>query len=157
MGNIYLWCIFIYITHLFVLNSVATLSLVTSSTFGELLDCMVVVAPDVHLAIFVKFLINNKNLRVLWLIHLSKRIQLRWVTDFNQDLLARNGSFLVFLPGKRELQLLAERLDELPDLQVRCIFGGRGWTESYRERFTWFRCFRKWGYTPISHPQNHHF
>ena len=49
-----------------------------------------------------------------------------WPTDFNQDLLARNGSFLVFLPGKRELQLLAERLDELPDLQVRCIFGGRG-------------------------------
>lgn len=42
-----------------------------------------------------------------------------------QDLFARNGSFLVFLPGKRELQLLAERLDELPDLQVRCIFGGR--------------------------------
>lgn len=48
------------------------------------------------------------------------------VTNFNQDLFARNGSFLVFLPGKRELQLLAERLDEHPDLQVRCIFGGRG-------------------------------
>lgn len=48
-------------------------------------------------------------------------------TVTNQDQ-TRNGSFLVFLPGKRELQLLAERLDELPDLQVRCIFGGRGFS-----------------------------
>lgn len=33
-------------------------------------------------------------------------------------------SFLVFLPGKRELTLLAERLDEVPKLQVCCIYGG---------------------------------
>lgn len=62
MGNIYLWCIFIYITHLFVLNSVATLSLVTSSTFGELLDCIWLL-HHIHLAIWVQFLINNKNLQ----------------------------------------------------------------------------------------------
>ena len=42
------------------------------------------------------------------------------------------ASFLVFLPGKRELQLLWERLDEVPNLKVKCIFGGQTIEEQER-------------------------
>lgn len=42
------------------------------------------------------------------------------------------ASFLVFLPGKRELQLLWERLDEVRNLKVKCIFGGQTIEEQER-------------------------
>ena len=42
------------------------------------------------------------------------------------------ASFLVFLPGKRELALLWERLDEVKDLKVKCIFGGQTVEEQER-------------------------
>ena len=42
------------------------------------------------------------------------------------------ASFLVFLPGKRELQLLWERLGEVRNLKVKCIFGGQTIEEQER-------------------------
>lgn len=42
------------------------------------------------------------------------------------------ASFLVFLPGKRELQLLWERLDEDKSMKVKCIFGGQTIEEQER-------------------------
>eukprot|EP00913_Durusdinium_trenchii_P002570 g2378.t1 len=57
-----------------------------------------------------------------------------FIRSCHQERAARRdfASFLVFLPGKRELQLLWERLDDVTDLQVKCIFGGQTIEEQER-------------------------
>ncbi|CAJ1453071.1 unnamed protein product, partial [Effrenium voratum] len=42
------------------------------------------------------------------------------------------ASFLIFLPGKREVTLLRERLEEIRNLKVQCIFGGQTIEEQER-------------------------